>query len=927
MRFNGRRRAALLVLVSFAVVTAVVVGVAVGAAIASVQNIQEISRSTETESALPSVLIDRHGREITELFGDEKRTIVSIEDLPRHLIYALITREDRAFFQHGGFNPWRMTAAAANLALNYVTGGRAGYFSGASTITQQLAKMMYTDQSVTITRKLHELWWALQLERHLTKYEILEEYFNRMPFGHGTYGIEAASQFYFGHSATELSVAESVLLVLQLSSPSFRTYSPIANPENARDLQREILTQMVDLGYTTRKEADESFQEYWAGHDYTRSANTAAFLVRLERDPAPWFTEHVRIRLQDELLLGSANIYTDGYRVHTTLDLDFQREAQRRLWDGIQQANETYRRNQAGNQERIERFVPMVEMLSVGFDVENMQVGSAADRRNARHYFRDELSPIVDMVSMMFDSSEQDAMRQVTRATYLERRALADRTRVEGALVTLENETGHILAMVGGSPFEAGNQVNRAISGMRPPGSAFKPLYYAAAVDKRVITPATQFVDAPVVFWNNDGTPYAPKNYNGEWRGPTLTRFALATSMNVVSLRILDQVGFADGLGTAGRLLGLNETQMVQRGFEPRYPVGLGTVAVSPLHMARAYATFPSGGREVIPVSIRYIEDRRGNTVLSPAQDVAQQLLRKGRDAQIVSPEAAYLMVDMLKSTVEYGTLRNRRLLVGGFDGMPMAGKTGTTQNWSDAWTVGFSPYMTTAVWLGFDRGGSNSLGTNQTGAQTAGPIWAWYMKEVHKNLPPREFERPSGLVEVTVTANSGALPTENYRGRTMTELFIAGTEPKAFDTTETFHTDRRDRIASQLTRPTSVTSAVGARNSIFSTPLAATGTRTDDSGSGATFGAGVNPFLDDAGDADRDEEVPLTSPPLVPEPSTDPHDLLDVIDPIEPADDAAAEQEPEPAVEPERLEEPDDGPDGDSGDDVGDSERNPLLD
>ena len=866
MRLNGRRRAALLFLGSLAALIAIVVGVAVGAAIASVQNIREISRSTETESALPTVIIDRRGREITELFGDEKRTIVSIEEVPRHVIYALITREDRAFFRHGGFNLWRMSSAAANLALQYVTGGRAGYFSGASTLTQQLAKMMYTDQSVTVTRKIQELWWSLQLERHLTKYEILEEYLNRMPFGHGTYGIEAASQFYFGHSATELSVAESVLLVLQLSSPSFRTYSPIANPDNASELQQEILNQMVDLGYTTREEADASFQEYWAGHDYTRSANTAAFLVRLERDPAPWFTEHVRIRLQDELLLGSANIYTDGYRVYTTLDLDYQRVAQQQLWGGIQNANETYRRNQQRNQERSERYVPLVEMLSLGLDVRNMQVGSARDRRTATVYFRDELSPMLDMISMMFDSSEQDAMRQITAATYLDRRAVADRTRVEGALISLENDTGHILAMVGGSPFEAGNQVNRAINAMRPPGSSFKPLYYAAALDRRAITPASSFVDAPIVFWNHDGTPYTPRNYNGEWRGATLTRYALATSMNVVSLRILDQVGLSDGLATAGRLLGLNETQMAQRGFEPRYPVGLGTVAVSPLHMARGFATFPNGGREVIPVSIRYIEDRRGNTILSPAQDVAQDLLRKGSAAQIISPQAAYLMVDMLKSTVDYGTLRNRRLLVGGFDGMPMAGKTGTTQNWSDAWTVGFSPYMTTAVWLGFDRGGSNSLGTNQTGAMTAGPIWAWYMKEVHKDLPVREFERPNGLVEVTVTARTGKLPTENYRGDTIQEVFIAGTEPKEFDTSEAFHADRRDRVVGQLTRPTSVSPAASVRDSIFSTMDFSTTTEESEP-SAPSFDSGVNPFFDDS-PSTRRTPVPRPTDDQPPEPA-----------------------------------------------------------
>ena len=948
MRFNGRHRVVLLVLIGFTVLIAIAVGVTVGVAIASVHNVREISRSTETESALPTVLIDRDGAEITELFGDEKRSLVSIEDLPRHVIYALVTREDRAFFQHNGFNLWRMTNAAVNLALDYVTGGRVGYFSGASTVTQQLAKMMYTDQSVTVTRKLRELWWALQLERHLTKYEILEEYLNRMPFGHGTYGIEAASRFYFNHPATELTIAESVLLILQLSSPGHLTYSPIANPESARGLQREILDQMVELGYATQDEADASYQDYWANHDYTRSANTAAFLERLESDPAPWFTEHVRNRLQDELLLGSANIYTDGYTVFTTLDLDYQLVAQQQLWEGISDANATYRRNQTNSEERIERFVPMIEMLSLGFDIENVRVGTERDQKRAAIHFRDEIAPMLDLLSMSFDSTEQDAMRQIAKAAYLQRQQVTERTKVEGAIITLENDTGHILAMVGGSPFEGSNQNNRAINARRPPGSAFKPLYYAAAINEEVISPATVFMDSPVVFWNNDGTPYVPENYNGTWDGPTRARYALATSMNVVSLKVLDRVGFTDALGTAGRLLGLNETQMAERGFEPRYPVGLGTVSVSPLLMAKAFATFPNGGREVIPVSILKIEDRRGVTILSPAQDVAEELVRKGRTAQIISPQAAYIMVDMLQSTVDFGTLRNRRLLVGGFDDMPMAGKTGTTQNWSDAWTVGFSPYMTTAVWLGFDRGGSNSLGTNQTGAQTAGPIWARYMKTVHEELPPREFDRPTGIVEVTVTAESGKLPTEDYRGTTVEELFIAGsaTIPSEFDQDQAFHDQRRERLAFERTRPTSIRPT--AARDIFSGSALDTSRRDDEEdGSTSPFGGGgANPFFDDPGadvpgsgsdeDGANRRSIESTNPfDVTPDAESDEPAPIDpdATDP-DPAEPDPADDDPDDAEREGRTTQDDettpqdaDEATGDPGTDEEKPQSNPMLD
>ena len=195
-----------------------------------------------------------------------------------------------------------------------------------------------------------------------------------------------------------------------------------------------------------------------------------------------------------------------------------------------------------------------------------------------------------------------------------------------------------------------------------------------------------------------------------------------------------------------------------------------------------------------------------------------------------------------------------------------MAGKTGTTQNWSDAWTVGFSPYMTTAVWLGFDRGGSNSLGTNQTGAMTAGPIWAWYMKEVHRDLPTRQFERPNGLVDVTVTARTGKLPTENYRGATIEEVFIAGTEPKEFDTSESFHAERRDRVVSQLTRPTSVLPAAALRDTIFS-PVQFDTTTDEDESSTPSFDSGVNPFFDDSPSSRRTPD-PRPSDEPAPEPA-----------------------------------------------------------
>ena len=307
--------------------------------------------------------------------------------------------------------------------------------------------------------------------------------------------------------------------------------------------------------------------------------------------------------------------------------------------------------------------------------------------------------------------------------------------------------------------------------------------------------------DSPVVFWNDDGTPYTPKNYRGEWSGPVLARFALARSMNVPSLRILDRVGFDAALDTASRLLGIPEDERVQRNLVRRYPVGLGIVEVAPIEMAKAFATFANQGKEVVPIGIRYIEDRNGRIILEPEKQMRLEQRERGEDTQVISPQTAYIMTDMLQTTVESGTLRHlpRYYFDEDFD-QPVGGKTGTTQNWSDAWTVGFTPYYTTALWFGFDQGGTNSLGTNQTGAVTTGPVWGRYMNAIHQDLPRREFARPAdGLTRVTVSERSGKLPTEDYDGPTREEIFISGTEPREFDTLEDFESRQQPLLVDRL--------------------------------------------------------------------------------------------------------------------------------
>lgn len=783
-----KRRAALWSLFVIIGIAGIGIGVVTGIALASVQNIGDIEKYGRQRSALPSQILDRDGRLITEFFSDENRELVAIEELPRHLIYALITREDQNFFEHFGFSVQGTARAAWNVLTN-------SYFSGGSSITQQLAGTMYADRTeISIKRKLVELWWALQLERNWTKYEILEAYLNRMWFGHGNYGVEAASQFFFGHSARDLTIAESAMLVIQLANPSL--YSPIRRPNQAKQIQRTILDQMVQLGYATQEDVDLSFDEYWNNYDYTRSNTSTAFFEREDR--APYFSEYVRFELENRLLLGSLDINKDGFVVHTTLDLDFQDAADRYMSAGIARANSIYQQNTNTRVTYGDELVPAIDLLSMTFNLPDLRIADAKQRQGARAYYQESINPIVDIVTLMFADSEQGGLRHLSQVSYARSEDEAKRTTVEGALITIENETGHILAMVGGSKFESRNQFNRAVDAAIEPGSSFKPLYYSAGIEYRVITPATMIYDSPVVFWNDDGTPYSPENYRGEWAGPVLARYALAHSMNVPSLKVLDRIGFDHALSNAALLLGIPEDEMASRNLVRKYPVGLGIVQVAPIEMAKAYATFPNQGRRVDPIAITYIEDRNGRIILEPEADLRRAQVREGDSMQLISPQTAYIMTNMLQTTVESGTLRYARTLVNGFD-QPTSGKTGTTQNWADAWTVGFTPYYTTAAWMGFDKGGTNSLGVNQTGAVTTGPVWAQYMKEIHEGLPLREFVRPEGILEQEVTARSGLLPPAGYTGRTIQEVFLAGTQPTTFDTLEEFERNQRPALVDRL--------------------------------------------------------------------------------------------------------------------------------
>lgn len=783
-----------------ALISALILGVGIGVAIASTRNIANVEDFTDFNPALPTRLLDIKGRLITEFFSEEKREIVAIKELPQHLIDAFIVREDQDFWKHHGFSLRGIFRAAFGVITRRNLGG-------GSTITQQLAGTLYADRTdISLRRKIVELWWALQLERRFSKQEILEMYLNRMIMGPGVYGVEAASKFFFGHSAREVSVAEAAILVIQLSSPT--RYNPFRNPTLARERSREILDQMISLNYVEKDTADDAFASYWENFDYTRAA-TSAFYMR--DDKAPWFSEYVRRQLEG-MLYGSLDIYKDGFTVHTTLDLDYQAFADRFMARGIEQANKEYLASSTLRLKEAEStYVPIVEMLGLAFNLEPLFVSDSKVQNRSLEYYRGTLNPTIDSLALVFGIGD---LRAATKASYDQVRLQMEKATVEGALITIENETGHVKAVVGGSKYDQSNQLIRATQSLLMPGSAFKPLYYSAAIDTRKFTEGSLIYDTPVVFYNDDGTPYIPLNYRGEWKGPVLTWLALAKSMNVPSVKVLDAIGFDAAINRAAALLDVTDPSEIRRTFPRLYPLALGVIGVSPLKMARAYSIFANQGREVTPVAIRSVEDRQGRIFLEPEKELRTQQKKKGAAIQVISPQNAYVMTDMLKRTVSDGTLQyptagGKLFTYKDEEGkkytIPSAGKTGTTQNWADAWTVGFTPYMTTAVWFGFDRPG-NSLGVTQSGAAIAGVLWANYMEAIHRELPYKDFIRPqSGLVDVKVCAKSGLLPTDYCDEGLVNLLYYEGTQPHQYCDLHQFSSQAADRGMQTLSRQGSV--------------------------------------------------------------------------------------------------------------------------
>ncbi|MDY4767005.1 MAG: PBP1A family penicillin-binding protein [Treponema sp.] len=750
---------------------AIVFGSLLGLGLSETVNIKNTEYITSFDTALPTKLLDINGELITEFASDEKREIISLNRLPQHMIDALLTREDRIFYKHHGFS----FKAVMRAVIGKLTGRSLG---GGSTLTQQIAGTLYCDRSdMSILRKIKELWWAIQMERHLSKNEILELYLNKIYFGGGTYGVNAASKYYFGHSAEEITPAEAAILVIQLSNPAF--YNPFDHPNRAMDRQKDVLNFMVKAGYISKENADDSFEDFWSNFDYTRTS-TSAYMMR--DDKAPWFSEYVRRELGN-MIYGSQSIYTSGFTVNTTLNLKHQQHAQRIMEKYIRIANERYQAEHSSRSGMaFTTYIPMTELLSLVFNLPAIKVSEQRAEAIANAAYMSQINPILDVVTMMTGCNNLKV--SIINRANSETKKESEKTTIEGTMVSLENDTGYITALVGGSKFDQENQFIRAVQARVQPGSTFKPLYYTEAIDSRKFTPVTPISDTPVVFHTADGKPYIPLNFKGEWEGDVEVWYALCRSMNIPSLKVLDGIGFDAAINRAVSLLGISKEELPSRAFVPGYPLGLGVCSVRPIEMARAFSIIASGGKEITPMAIRTVEDRNGNIIMNPEREIREAQRAKGEAIQILSPQTAFVMSKLLENTVNGpGTLRTQswkfdyKTDKGQKYSIHAGGKTGTTQNWADAWTVGFTPYNTAAFWFGFDKPGQ-SLGLKITGATLAGFAWGDYMREIHRGMLSKDFNKPAeGVIEVTVCSVSGKIPTPECR-KTTTQWVLAGTQP-----------------------------------------------------------------------------------------------------------------------------------------------------
>ena len=698
---------------------AALVGALVGLLLVYSTDLPQIEQLEHYRPISSTELYDIQGHTIGS-FALQRRVVASYNDFPKVLLDALVSTEDKDFYRHWGVNFWRIAGAAYR---DIESGGKV---QGASTLTMQLARNLFLSPDRSFHRKIQEALLAIQIERRFTKEQILTLYANQIYLGHGVYGFEAASEYYFSKPAKQLTLPEAALIAGLPKSPAI--YSPINHPDRALHRRNLVINAMLEDGKLTAVQAE--------------AARSAPLGLDLARDPnslAPYFVEEVRRYLENKY--GTDEVHAGGLRVFTTLDMNLQAAANQAVNDGLA----AYERRH-GWQPRLENVLIEGQTLggyqnpdwdeppalggyihalvtTVSAAVAGIRIGNYTatllppDVAWTRKPLTKLLAPgdivYVKVISLGPDTKARVSLEQDSGA--------------QGALLAIDNTSGDVRAMVGGRDFNL-SKFNRATQALRQVGSSFKPYIYTAAIDQGA-RPDDTIVDSPVIFQTASGQ-YFPHNYDEKYEGTITLQRALAQSRNIPALKLADKLGIRS-VEDYARKFGVTSP------LPPYLPVALGAAEMTLMEQTSAYSVFPDDGVRLVPRFITKVTDYDGRVLEEDYPDVKD----------VISSRTARLMTSMLEAVVQHGTaLAATRLKA------PLAGKTGTTNDFTDAWFVGFSPAMTAGVWVGYDE--KKSLGRKETGAKAALPIWMQFMSAALAGNDPGQFQPPPDLPPRSTTQN-----------------------------------------------------------------------------------------------------------------------------------------------------------------------------
>lgn len=760
-------------------------------------SLPSVAAMRNVEMQVPLRVYTRDGDLIAQI-GEQRRNPVTWDQIPDLVKHAFLAAEDDRFFQHHGIDYEGVLRA---VLVDLISGDRA---QGASTITQQAARQLYLTLDKTWRRKVAEAFLTYRMEHEFSKQEIFALYLNVVFFGERAYGIAAAAQTFYGKSLDQLSVAQAATLAGIVQLPS--RYNPIVNPQFAKARRTYVLRRMKDLGYIDAATAAAANAEPVA-------ARTHAPLYDVD---AQYVAEMARLEVRKRF---GAKAETAGFRVYTTLDSRLQTAANRAVRLGLIEYDRRYgwrgatahvavqaNADPSDLDDLLDEYSPVGPLIPA-------VVTEVADQ-SAKVYAKDLGYQQINWDGLAWARKQLDNERTgpapKTAGDVLARgdviyiytdgvhaAQLVQVPEAQAALVSLDPTDGSVAALVGGFDYFS-NKYNRAVQAKRQPGSSFKPFLYSSALDDG-FTAASVLPDAPIVIEGNGmETAWRPKNSHGDFGGPMRLREALAQSRNLVSIRLLRQLGIEYAINYATRF-GFDKASLPDN-----LTLALGTMQVSPIDLAGAYATFANGGFRVVPYFIDRIEDVSGKVLWRanapiaclpcehPA-DLSTVPIKDGSDAtlaaadavrggagpltaqqlapRVISPQNDYIITDMMADVIRHGTGR-RALVLGRTD---LAGKTGTTDDSRDAWFNGFNSRLVTTVWVGFDQ--ERSLGESEEGARTALPIWIRYTREALKGLPPEKLPMPDGLVQLRISPQTGTLVSaENPDG--MLETFMVNHLP-----------------------------------------------------------------------------------------------------------------------------------------------------